>query len=208
MLQQGYYEVDSTLVPIAQGTELNNSTPFSVKDILNLVDQQGEPYIGCGLETQTHPSYFDYDGYSMVPHSFIPQNHYQSYSSHYDYQHPYPAYTPASNNESEILKYNESSQIQNENCIKMESQSPELNKLNYSFCSTEPINSRSPDEYLETGSTYASPVTSEHVQELDSMCNLNEKSINQSKNFFFLLIFNFFINFLLFFFLQKLNVTM
>lgn len=51
MLQQGYYEVDSTnLVPTSQGTELINSTPFSVKDILNLVDQQGEPYIGCGLE--------------------------------------------------------------------------------------------------------------------------------------------------------------
>lgn len=126
----------------------------------------------------------------MLPHGFIPQNHYQSYSSHYDYQHhQYPPYTTAitNNNENDILKYNESSQINTENCIKMESHSPELNKLNYSFCSTEPINSRSPDEYLETGSTFASPVTSEHVQELDTMCNLNEKSINQSKNNFFIL---------------------
>lgn len=120
----------------------------------------------------------------MLPHGYIPQNHYQSYPSHYDYQHhQYPPYIPTNNNETDILKYNESSG----NCIKMESQSPEINKLNYSFCSNEPISSRSPDEYLDTGSTYASPVTSEHVQELDTMCNLNEKSINQSKIYFFLI---------------------
>lgn len=110
----------------------------------------------------------------MLPHGYIPQNHYQSYSSHYDYQqhHQYPPYSVITNNNE-----TESSQMNNnENCIKMESHSPEINKLNYSFCSTEAINSRTPDEYLEAGSTYASPVTSEHVQELDTMCNLNEKS--------------------------------
>lgn len=43
MLQpnNGYYEIENSGLTIATGpTESSNSTPFSVKDILNLADQQ------------------------------------------------------------------------------------------------------------------------------------------------------------------------
>jgi hypothetical protein len=44
MLQNGYYEVESSV------GESCNTTPFSVKDILNLVEQDGEGYLGCQME--------------------------------------------------------------------------------------------------------------------------------------------------------------
>lgn len=49
MLQPGYYDVGSPGSGSASGADSCNATPFSVKDILNLVDQ-GEPYLGCHME--------------------------------------------------------------------------------------------------------------------------------------------------------------
>lgn len=57
MLQQhqGYYEIDSSSndgSPSSGGAGVDscpNSTPFSVKDILNMVDQ-GNQYLGCHIE--------------------------------------------------------------------------------------------------------------------------------------------------------------
>lgn len=59
MLQQGYYDVVQTHSEISSGSESNNNTPFSVKDILNLVDQNAAAaaaaaaeadYLGCTME--------------------------------------------------------------------------------------------------------------------------------------------------------------
>lgn len=48
MLQpDGYYEIESTGLPSLVNPE---STPFSVKDILNLVDQHGENYINTQMD--------------------------------------------------------------------------------------------------------------------------------------------------------------
>lgn len=49
MLQQQYYEIDSSNDASPSGTDSCNNTPFSVKDILNLVDQ-GDHYLGCHIE--------------------------------------------------------------------------------------------------------------------------------------------------------------
>lgn len=53
MLQQpGYYEIDSSSndgSPTSGVDSCANSTPFSVKDILNMVDQ-GNQYLGCHIE--------------------------------------------------------------------------------------------------------------------------------------------------------------
>lgn len=51
MLQQpGYYEIDSSNDASPSGTDSCNNTPFSVKDILNLVDQGDHQYMGCSME--------------------------------------------------------------------------------------------------------------------------------------------------------------
>ena len=44
----GYYDISNS--DISSANESNNNTPFSVKDILNLVDQNGEGYLGCHIE--------------------------------------------------------------------------------------------------------------------------------------------------------------
>lgn len=49
MLQQGYYEVENSDCGSQSGNDSCNNTPFSVKDILNLVDQ-GDHYLGCHME--------------------------------------------------------------------------------------------------------------------------------------------------------------
>ena len=51
MIQQGYYEIDSSsdALPMNASGDASNNTPFSVKDILNLVDQ-GDHYLGCHVE--------------------------------------------------------------------------------------------------------------------------------------------------------------
>lgn len=49
MIQSEYYEVDSSGDTIPSGNDSCNNTPFSVKDILNLVDQ-GDSYMNCQME--------------------------------------------------------------------------------------------------------------------------------------------------------------
>ncbi|KXJ82366.1 hypothetical protein RP20_CCG014154 [Aedes albopictus] len=113
MLQQGYYDVVQTHSEVSSGSESNNNTPFSVKDILNLVDQNAAAaaaaaaeadYLGCTMESSSvshlNLSYPGYDGYpphndpyQMIPHGYIPASHhhhdYSSYSASpttcYDY---------------------------------------------------------------------------------------------------------------------------
>lgn len=48
-MQQGYFEVDNSSASVS-GRECCNSTPFSVKDILNIVDQNDDHYMGCHIE--------------------------------------------------------------------------------------------------------------------------------------------------------------
>ncbi|XP_001657902.2 muscle-specific homeobox protein tinman [Aedes aegypti] len=114
MLQQGYYDVVQTHSEVSSGSESNNNTPFSVKDILNLVDQNAAAaaaaaaeaeYLGCSMESSSashlsvsYPSYDSgypphNDPYQMIPHGYIPASHhhhdYSNYSSSpntcYDY---------------------------------------------------------------------------------------------------------------------------
>ncbi|XP_055907607.1 muscle-specific homeobox protein tinman-like [Eupeodes corollae] len=100
--QQGYYEYNHPSPGSLTNSDSCNTTPFSVKDILNLVNQN-EPYTGChmdGTSTATN-LYPDYDRYpdpaAMVPHGYIAQG--QIYSS-YDYNnsphHPHPHSHPHS----------------------------------------------------------------------------------------------------------------
>ncbi|XP_055588439.1 muscle-specific homeobox protein tinman-like [Uranotaenia lowii] len=120
MLQQSYYDV---LMPIQQQQQLhcldvasgsggsaaasasesnNSSTPFSVKDILNMVDQSNATvaaeadYLGCTMESSpsTHLSiaYSGYsenaypstpsDPYQMIPHGYLPAT---AHHYHHDY---------------------------------------------------------------------------------------------------------------------------
>lgn len=48
MIQQGFYDLDNTNEMTGHGLEACNTTPFSVKDILNLVEQ--DQYMGCHFE--------------------------------------------------------------------------------------------------------------------------------------------------------------
>lgn len=61
MLQQGYYDVVQAHSEVSSGSESNNNTPFSVKDILNMVDQNAAAaaaaaaavdadYLGCQMD--------------------------------------------------------------------------------------------------------------------------------------------------------------
>ncbi|XP_058116476.1 homeobox protein DLX-1 [Anopheles ziemanni] len=102
MLQQGYYDV--THVEVSSGSESNNNTPFSVKDILNMVESGAgvvDGYLNCqmegpsthfpyggysGYETSYHPS----DPYGMIPHGYLSQSHHHHHdlgygSSSYDF---------------------------------------------------------------------------------------------------------------------------
>ena len=51
MLQQGYYDLTHT--EASSGSEANNNTPFSVKDILNMVESGAgvvDGYLNCQME--------------------------------------------------------------------------------------------------------------------------------------------------------------
>ncbi|XP_065093690.1 muscle-specific homeobox protein tinman [Ochlerotatus camptorhynchus] len=107
MLQQGYYDVVQAHSEVSSGSESNNNTPFSVKDILNLVDQNAAAaaaaaaeadYLGCSLESSStshlglsYPGYeTSYpphnDPYQMIPHGYIPASHH-----HHDYSNYSPS---------------------------------------------------------------------------------------------------------------------
>ncbi|XP_053698502.1 muscle-specific homeobox protein tinman [Sabethes cyaneus] len=109
MLQQGYYDVVQAHSEVSSGSESNNNTPFSVKDILNLVDQNaaaaaaaaaGEvDYLGCAMDSSPNTShlgltYNGYDNgysshgdpYQMIPHGYIPASH---------HHHEYSSYSPS-----------------------------------------------------------------------------------------------------------------
>ncbi|XP_050082808.1 muscle-specific homeobox protein tinman [Anopheles aquasalis] len=88
MLQQGFY--DATNPDNCSGSEANNNTPFSVKDILNMVESGGgavDGYLSCQMESSSnhfsYPSYPGYeapyhsssDPYSMISHSYLSQAH-------------------------------------------------------------------------------------------------------------------------------------
>ncbi|XP_055616541.1 muscle-specific homeobox protein tinman [Toxorhynchites rutilus septentrionalis] len=115
MLQQGYYDIVQNHSEVSSGSESNNNTPFSVKDILNLVDQNAAAaaaaeadYLNCQMESATNPhlglGYSGYenmypshtDPYQTIPHGYIPASHhhhdYSSYNSSpttcYDYNAP------------------------------------------------------------------------------------------------------------------------
>ncbi|XP_062536071.1 muscle-specific homeobox protein tinman isoform X2 [Armigeres subalbatus] len=107
MLQQGYYDVVQAHSEVSSGSESNNNTPFSVKDILNLVDQNAAAaaaaaaeadYLGCSMENPStshlnlsYPSYDSAypphnDPYQMIPHGYIPAAH-----PHHDYTNYSPS---------------------------------------------------------------------------------------------------------------------
>uniref|UniRef100_A0A182F8H8 Uncharacterized protein n=1 Tax=Anopheles albimanus TaxID=7167 RepID=A0A182F8H8_ANOAL len=87
MLQQGFY--DATNPDNCSGSEANNNTPFSVKDILNMVESGSgtvDGYLSCQMESSSnhfsYPSYPGYDAsyhssdpYSMISHSYLSQAH-------------------------------------------------------------------------------------------------------------------------------------
>ncbi|KAJ6637713.1 Muscle-specific homeobox protein tinman [Pseudolycoriella hygida] len=61
MLQQGYFDVENSDCGSQSGNDSCNNTPFSVKDILNLVDQ-GDHYLGCHMESNSlQPSPYSSD---------------------------------------------------------------------------------------------------------------------------------------------------
>ncbi|XP_055848109.1 muscle-specific homeobox protein tinman [Episyrphus balteatus] len=102
--QQGYYEYNHPSPGSLTNSDSCNTTPFSVKDILNLVNQN-EPYTGCHMES-TSPAanlYHDYDRYadpSLVPHGYIAQGQiYSSYeynnSPHHPHPHPHSHHHPS-----------------------------------------------------------------------------------------------------------------
>ncbi|GAB0090653.1 Muscle-specific homeobox protein tinman [Sergentomyia squamirostris] len=176
-MQQGYFEIDNSSASVSGG-ECCNSTPFSVKDILNLVDQNDDHYIGCHIESSAHQSFEDcesmayIDGFpTSMSHSFLPHQTYhpQPYSSNlYDYGHhqnffpnyPLSAGTTTSTN------------------FRSNSSNSETTDLRGIF-SIEPENRilKSDDDYeLQpfSASSQHPVVTSEHVHELDTMCPLNE----------------------------------
>uniref|UniRef100_A0AAG5CUV2 Homeobox domain-containing protein n=1 Tax=Anopheles atroparvus TaxID=41427 RepID=A0AAG5CUV2_ANOAO len=102
MLQQGYYDV--THAEVSSGSESNNNTPFSVKDILNMVESGAgvvDGYLNCQMEgTSTHfpyggysgyePQYHPSDPYGMIQHGYLSQSHHHHHdlgyaSSSYDF---------------------------------------------------------------------------------------------------------------------------
>ncbi|KAL9693818.1 hypothetical protein quinque_013103 [Culex quinquefasciatus] len=111
MLQQGYYDVVvQTHSEVSSGSsESNNNTPFSVKDILNLVGQNAAAaaaaeadYLGCQMESSSSHLGLTYSGYDntypthndpyqMIPHGYIPASH--SSSHHHDYTNYSPSPT-------------------------------------------------------------------------------------------------------------------
>uniref|UniRef100_A0A182P3Z2 Homeobox domain-containing protein n=1 Tax=Anopheles epiroticus TaxID=199890 RepID=A0A182P3Z2_9DIPT len=101
MLQQGYY--DLTHAEVSSGSETNNNTPFSVKDILNMVESGAgvvDGYLNCQMDSPSnHFSYSAYSGYDssyhpsdpygMISHGYLSQAHHHhelNYgSSSYDF---------------------------------------------------------------------------------------------------------------------------
>ncbi|XP_058060216.1 muscle-specific homeobox protein tinman-like [Anopheles bellator] len=91
MLQQGYYDV--THSDSCTGSESNNNTPFSVKDILNLnMVESGAGtvdggYLNCQMESSSghfspyanysgyDPAYHSSDPYGLIPHGYLSQAH-------------------------------------------------------------------------------------------------------------------------------------
>uniref|UniRef100_A0A182LUJ0 Homeobox domain-containing protein n=1 Tax=Anopheles culicifacies TaxID=139723 RepID=A0A182LUJ0_9DIPT len=87
MLQQGYCELTQT--DLSSGSETNNNTPFSVKDILNMVESGAgvmDGYLNCQMESApNHFSYTAYTGYEssyhppdpygMISHGYLSQAH-------------------------------------------------------------------------------------------------------------------------------------
>ncbi|XP_055543196.1 muscle-specific homeobox protein tinman [Wyeomyia smithii] len=110
MLQHGYYDVVQAHSEVSSGSESNNNTPFSVKDILNLVDQNAAAaaaaaaavdadYLGSQMDSSPNTShlgltYNGYDNnysshgdpYQMIPHGYIPASH---------HHHEYSSYSPS-----------------------------------------------------------------------------------------------------------------
>ncbi|XP_049278596.1 muscle-specific homeobox protein tinman isoform X1 [Anopheles funestus] len=87
MLQQGY--CDLTHADLSSGSETNNNTPFSVKDILNMVESGAgvmDSYLNCQMESApNHFAYTPYTGYEtsyhppdpygMISHGYLSQAH-------------------------------------------------------------------------------------------------------------------------------------
>lgn len=223
------------------GGDSCNSTPFSVKDILNLVEQNGEGYLGCHVEghhfihhsTTVPPQYLDYDhnihetstatttisiphGYHPSAthlHSHHPHLHQNNNSSFYDYnsghayhphshhQYPLTTYpyhapiTPAISQNSEqdedddhLIIGPEKAELPQDTQYVMD----EMANGNYNrpveFSPKYRKDEKSSLKIYESldGTNYGSQqhdsITSDHVQELGSMCQLSsEDEKNPSK---------------------------
>ncbi|XP_035902017.1 muscle-specific homeobox protein tinman isoform X1 [Anopheles stephensi] len=82
MLQQGY--CDLTHADVSSGSETNNNTPFSVKDILNMVESGAgvmDGYLNCQMESA--PNHFSYSAYSGYDTSYHPPDPYGMISHGY-----------------------------------------------------------------------------------------------------------------------------
>ncbi|XP_059611708.1 homeobox protein Nkx-2.2a [Phlebotomus argentipes] len=201
-MQQGYFEIDNPSASVL-GRECCNSTPFSVKDILNLVDQNDDHYLGCHIESVSHQNFMDCDSVAYIdsfppaiPHGFLPHQTYHppAYSANfYDYaphQNIYPSYPPTSNS---LMCSNSLSGtppvLQSMESVKNSAQFRSNSTASDTPFGSEPESRslKALDEYeLQSfsASSQQSVVTSEHVQELDSMCHLseNKEDVVQSKD--------------------------
>ncbi|XP_053670289.1 homeobox protein Nkx-2.2a [Anopheles nili] len=231
MLQQGYYDITHSEIA-GGGSEANNNTPFSVKDILNMVESGAgvvDGYLNCQMESASgHFSYATYSGYDappgyhpsdpygMLPHGYLSQAHHHHHhdlsygASSYDFNSPpgpvpshvppphyshgqssygyHPAITtnssPALGTDLEMTYAGGSAEkptllgheqsvsqcgfhIQDVRGALLDSSTPTL--VDHTPVK-EPPNK---DESFTSGSTC---VTSEHVQELDSLCQLNNNN--------------------------------
>uniref|UniRef100_A0A182NCI2 Homeobox domain-containing protein n=1 Tax=Anopheles dirus TaxID=7168 RepID=A0A182NCI2_9DIPT len=87
MLHQGYYDLNH--VEVSSASEANNNTPFSVKDILNMVESGAgvvDGYLNCQMESASNhfpyasysgydTSYHPSDPYGMISHGYLSQAH-------------------------------------------------------------------------------------------------------------------------------------
>ncbi|XP_055683034.1 muscle-specific homeobox protein tinman [Lutzomyia longipalpis] len=196
-MQQGYFEIDSASASVS-GRECCYSTPFSVKDILNLVDQNDDNYLGCHIESVSHQNFMDCDSVpyidsfpASISHSFLPHQSYHpsSYTPNlYDYGSHQNLYTNYPTSSSNGHLGGTPPLLQTMDSVK--TITPGSNFRSHSVASSDPPDPRglfgnesesrtlkAIDDYEMqpfSASSQQSVVTSEHVQELDSMCHLSE----------------------------------